>query len=138
MSTLTLTEAERIIAAAKTKAEQIGVQLSISVVDPRGDLIAMVRMDGAPWRSPTISRGKALASACWGMSSADMTDRAQSPVYRAFMELQDGHFIPGQGALPVYRNGTLAGAVGGSGAASQEDEDAARAGIEAIGLSASP
>lgn len=138
MSNLTLSEAERIIAAARVKAEQLGVLLSISVVDPRGDLIAMARMDGAPWRSPIISRGKALASACWGMSSADMADNAQAPVFRAFMALQDGHFIPGQGALPVYRNGTLAGAVGGSGGASQEDEDAARAGIEALGLSASP
>ena len=138
MSKLTLSEAGRVSAAARIKAEQLGVLLSISVVDPRGDLIAMARMDGAPWRSPTISRGKALASACWGMSSADMADNAQAPVFRAFMALQDGHFIPGQGALPVDRDGTLAGAVGGTGGAPQADADAARAVVAARGLSACP
>ena len=45
--------------------------------------------------------------------------------------------IPGQGALPVYRHGEL-GAVGGSGGTAQQDEDAARAGIDAIGLSTTP
>jgi glc operon protein GlcG len=55
---------------------------------------------------------------------------------RAVMAQLDGDFIPGQGALPVFRNGVLVGAAGGSGAASQEDEDAVRAGIEAAGLTA--
>ena len=44
--------------------------------------------------------------------------------------------IPGQGALPVFRGGELIGAVGGSGGTAQEDEDAALAGIQAAGLSA--
>ena len=46
--------------------------------------------------------------------------------------------IPGQGALPVYRDGELIGAVGGSGGSAQQDEDAARVGIEALGLSTTP
>lgn len=136
MSSLTMSEAQRIIAEGLAKAEQMGVLIAISVVDPRGDLIAMARMDGAPWRTPAISRGKALASACWGLASGEMTDRAQSPVMRAVMEQLDGNFIPGQGALPIFMDGVLVGAAGGSGAASQEDEDAVRAGIEAAGFSA--
>ncbi len=46
--------------------------------------------------------------------------------------------IPGQGGLPVYRDGEIVGAVGGSGGTGQEDEDVARAGIEAAGLSDTP
>jgi uncharacterized protein GlcG (DUF336 family) len=53
------------------------------------------------------------------------------------MAMEGGHMIPGQGALPVYRGNELVGAVGGSGGTAQEDEDAARAGIEAVGLAAS-
>ncbi|MDP6452910.1 MAG: heme-binding protein [SAR202 cluster bacterium] len=136
MSSLTLTEAHEIISTGLAKAEATGVLIAISVVDPRGDLIAMARMDGAPWRTPAISRGKAIASACFGRSSGEMTDGSQSPVMRAVMAQLDGDFIPGQGALPVFRDGVLVGAAGGSGAASQEDEDAVRAGIEAAGLSA--
>ncbi len=40
--------------------------------------------------------------------------------------------IPAQGALPVYRNDELIGAVGGIGGTSQQDEDCAQSGINAL------
>ncbi len=132
MANITLEEAERVLQAAKKKGMDMGVKLSISVVDARGDLACMVRMDGAPWRTPYVSRGKARAAACFGMASADLTDRAMTPVMRAVMEVEKGEFVPGQGALPIFKNGELIGAVGGSGGTAQEDEDASRAGVEAL------
>ena len=135
MAAVTLAEAERILAAAKAKVQELGVNMSVSVVDPRGDLIAMFRTDGASWRTPPISRGKALAAACFGRSGADLADNALSPVFRGLMAMEGGHMIPGQGGLPAYRNGELVGAVGGSGGTGQEDEDVALAGIQAAGLS---
>jgi uncharacterized protein GlcG (DUF336 family) len=132
MANITLEEAERVLQAAKKKAIEMGVKLSISVVDARGDLVCMVKMDGAPWRTPYISRGKARASACFGVPSADLTDRAMTPVFRAVMEVEKGEFVPGQGALPIMKNGELIGAIGGSGGTSQQDEDAARAGVQAL------
>ena len=54
------------------------------------------------------------------------------------MAMEGGHMIPGQGALPIYRGSELVGAVGGSGGSAQQDEDAAKAGIDAAGLSSSP
>lgn len=132
MAELTLADAERMIQAAKAKAVEIGVKLSISVVDERGDLKCMVRMDGAPWRTPYISRGKARAAACFGVPSDDLTDRAMIPVMRAVMEVERGEFVPGIGALPIMKDGELVGAIGGSGGTGQEDEDASRAGLEAL------
>ena len=136
MATLTLAEAEQVLQAAKSKVLEMGAKMSVSVVDPRGDLIAMFRTDGASWRTPAISRAKAVAAACFGRASGELTDNALSPVFRGLMAMEGGHMIPGQGALPVYRNGEVVGAVGGSGGTSQEDEDVALAGIESIGLSA--
>ena len=115
MPSLNLEEAERILAAAKAKVQEMGVKLSVSVVDPRGDLIAMFRTDGASWRTPLISRGKAVAASCFGMSSKDLEERFSMPFMQGFMAMQGGHMIPGQGALPVFRNGELIGAAGGSG-----------------------
>ena len=135
MPTLNLEEAERILAAAKAKVQEMGVRLSVSVVDPRGDLIAMFRTDGASWRTPLISRGKAVAASCFGMSSKDLEERFSMPFMQGFMAMQGGHMIPGQGALPVFRNGELIGAAGGSGGSGQQDEDAVRAGIEGAGFS---
>ena len=132
MAAMTLEEAERALQAAKAKALEMGVKLSISVVDERGDLKCMVRMDGAPWRTPYISRGKARASACFGVPSGDLTDRAMTPVMRAVMEVERGEFVPGQGALPIIRNGELIGAIGGSGGTAQEDEDASQAGVNVV------
>ncbi len=135
MPSLNLEEAERILAAAKAKVQEMGVRLSVSVVDPRGDLIAMFRTDGASWRTPLISRGKAVAASCFGMSSKDLEERFSMPFMQGFMAMQGGHMIPGQGALPVFRNGELIGAAGGSGGSGQQDEDAVRAGIEGAGFS---
>ena len=136
--TLTLAEAEAILAGAKAKVQEMGVNMSISVVDPRGDLITMMRTDGASWRTPAISRAKAVAASCFGRASGELTENALAPVFRGLMAMEGGHMIPGQGALPVYRDGELVGAVGGSGGTAQEDEDASRAGIEGAGFAATP
>ncbi len=138
MPSLTLAEAQQIIDGATKKLDEIGVPMCVAVVDPRGDLIAMIRQDGTPWRSTLICQGKAVASAAWLRSSGELTDNAQSPVSRGLMAMLDGRMIPGQGALPVFRNGEIVGAVGASGGASQQDEDVARAGIESAGFSPSP
>ncbi|GIT42400.1 MAG: hypothetical protein Ct9H300mP11_03360 [Chloroflexota bacterium] len=67
MATLNLAEAEAILAGSKAKMVELGFKMSISVVDPRGDLITMCKMDGAPWRTPAVSRAKAVASASFGV-----------------------------------------------------------------------
>ena len=132
MARLTMAEAEQMRDAAKAKILEFGAKMSVAVVDDRGDLITMVRVDGAPWRTPRICQAKAVASAAFGRSSKDMTDNAQSPVLRGLMAMEEGRMIPGQGALPVFKDGELVGAVGGSGGTAQEDEDAARAGIDSV------
>lgn len=98
MAWFTLAEAETALAAAKAKVLEMGAKMSVSVVDPRGDLIAMFRTDGASWRTPAISRGKALAAACFGRSSAEMADNAQSPVLRGLMAMEGGAHDPRPGS----------------------------------------
>ncbi len=135
MASLTLAEAEAVLAGAKSKVVELGLKMSISVVDPRGDLITMFKMDGAPWRTPAVSRAKAVASASFETASGSLTDNSQAPIFRAFMAMEGGHMIPGQGALAIFRNGEIIGAVGGSGGTAQEDEDCSRAGIATGGFS---
>ena len=138
MASFTLAEAEQILAAATAKVLAMGANMRLSVVDPRGDFITMCRTDGASWCTPPISRAQAVAAVCFGRASDALTDNALSPVFRGLMAMEGGHMIPGQWALPVYRNGELVGAVDGSGGTAQQDEDAARAGIDALGLSTTP
>ena len=136
VSALPLAEAKQVLEAATAKAIETGIVVSISVLDARGDLITMARLDGATWRSVKISHGKAYAAAAYGQPSAELEARADTPVTRSLVQMEGGHLIPAQGALPIYRAGELVGAVGASGAPSQDDEAACRAGIQAVpGLS---
>lgn len=133
MKPLALDEAARMIEAARAKAAELGVRVTIAVLDPRGDLVALQRMDGALWRSVPISQGKAAASAAWDMPSGDLAERWDQPVVRALAMMEQGRLIPWQGALPVRRpDGAMIGAIGVSGARPAEDEAVAAAGLAAL------
>jgi glc operon protein GlcG len=129
---LTLVEIERMLQAAKKKALDMGVIVGISIVDARGDLLAALRLDGALWRTMPVSRGKAYASVAFGVASAELMERANNPVIRALMLMEEGQIIPQQGAVPIKQGSELLGAIGVSGARSEEDEEVARAGVSAL------
>ena len=129
---ITLAEAEKALQAAKAKAQQMNVKVSIAVVDPRGDPIAALRMDGAGYLTFDNARGKAFASAAFGRASGELTARADNPVFRSVMIREQGRIIPGQGAVPIRRGDQLIGAIGASGGTSQEDEDISAAGAAAL------
>ncbi len=133
MQSLTLDEAVSMLSAGRLKAAELGIAVSIAVLDPRGDLVALHRMDGALWRSVPISQGKAAASAAWDMPSGDLRDRWDQPVVRALSMMENGRLIPWQGALPIRRaDGTMIGAIGVSGARPEQDEAVATAGLAVL------
>jgi uncharacterized protein GlcG (DUF336 family) len=131
---LTLDEANRMLVAGVAKAKEMGISpVTIAILDPRGDLIALNRMDNALWRSVPISQGKAAASAAFDAPSGDLTERWEQPVVRALSMMENGRLIPWQGALPIHRSdGTLVAAIGVSGARSNEDEEVAAAALAAM------
>ena len=121
------------ISAGVRKAEELGIKVCISILDPRGDVVAIARMDQALWRTVPISQGKAAASAAWDMPSGDLKDRWDQPVVRALSMMENGRLIPWQGALPIRRiDGSLIGAIGVSGAKPLEDEMVAEYALMAI------
>ena len=127
--TLTLEEANRIVAGAIDKARQLNIRISAAVVDAGGRLVAFQRMDNAIWASAYGSQGKAVASAAFGRASGELQPRADQPTPRGIAAAEGGHMIMGQGAVPIIRNGVVEGACGVGGGTSQQDEDCARAGV---------
>ncbi len=126
---LTLEEANRIVAGAIDKAKQLNIKISASVCDAGGRLVAFGRMDNAIWGSTYGSQGKAVASAAFGRPSGDMQARADQPTPRGIAAASGGEMIMGQGAVPIIRGGIVIGACGVGGGTSQEDEDCAAAGV---------
>jgi uncharacterized protein GlcG (DUF336 family) len=129
---LTLKDAQKVLAAAEARAKAIGINVSISVVDARGDLVATQRMDGARWFTPDVARGKATVSATFGAPSGDFAERASGPVFQSLNLMNQGGLVFGQGAVPVNRGAGVEGAVGVSGGSSEQDEDIAKAGLAAL------
>lgn len=122
-------EAMKAIAAAHAAGAKMNVKLTCAVVDSRGDLVALGRMDGARFFTADVARGKALTSAMFGQPSGAMAQFASSPAFPSFNAAAQGRMFPIQGALPIMKNNQVFGAIGCSGGTSQQDEDAAKAGL---------
>jgi uncharacterized protein GlcG (DUF336 family) len=100
---LRLAEIERMLQAAEKKTLDMGVIVGMSIVDGRGDLLAALRLDEALWRTMPVSRGKAYASAAFGLPSGELTERANNRVMCALQQQEGGLIIPQQAAMPIKR-----------------------------------
>ena len=74
-----LAEANRAIHAALAKAHNLAVNISVTVCDADGRLVAFQRMDGAFAEANRASIGKALASVSSGRPSGD--ESIEGPKY---------------------------------------------------------
>ena len=131
---ITQDEATKILTAALAKAKETNIKVSVAVVDVGGNLIAFSRMDGAAPSTATVSQGKARTSCTFGRTSGDVQQRVESAPTKTILATAGGIFVPWQGAVPIWRDSTgiLEGACGVSGAASDQDEECARAGVAAV------
>ena len=132
MSGLTLADATDLIARAEAEAAANGWALTIAVVDAGGHLLALHRMDGAPWISAEVATGKAWTAAAWQMPSAAQGDKARSlPQFAAAISVMTaGRHTPQIGGLPIHRDGAVVGGIGASGATGEQDEQAVRVALE--------
>jgi len=140
-SLITYRKANEAIAAAMDYARAKGVTLSFVVVDTAGHLVAAGRMDGAPFITIEVARGKAFACVATGGqpgSALAQRFRDNPMVWGNTAGLGYGApMLPATGSLPIYLGKNLVGAIAASGAPSEVDEAAVAAGISAINASSS-
>ena len=125
----TLDEANRVAEGAIAHAQTLDITICVAVCDAGGRLIAFQRMSGAMWAAVYGCQGKAIASAAFGRPSGDLTERADHPTFRGIVAAEGGHMILGRGAVPIVRDGVIAGACGVGGGTGEEDEECAHAGV---------
>jgi uncharacterized protein GlcG (DUF336 family) len=139
MAKLTLEQADKIIEVALATGKQMKMNpLTIAVVDDGGSLKAFKRQDGpgAALR-PAIAFGKAFGAVGMGRSSRALSQMAaERPHFiGALANVADGRLVPVPGGVLIKDStGDIIGAVGVSGDTSDNDEAAAKAGIESVGL----
>ena len=135
---LSLAKARAIIAGVLGKGHTEGFKpLSVAVLDAGGHLIAFEREDGSSNMRFQIAHGKAHGALALGIGSRALMARAEQQPYfvAAAGAAIGGALVPVPGGVLVNGNdGVTLGAVGVSGDTSDNDEIAALAGIDAVGL----
>ena len=138
MASLTLEQAQRIIAGALARSREKGFKpMGIAVVDESGNLKSFVREDGASMFRFEIAQAKAWGAVGMGVSSRVLGQRAQDNLnfFVSLAAISQGRFLPQTGAVLIRDGaGNLLGAVGASGGTGDEDELICVAGVEAAGL----
>jgi glc operon protein GlcG len=126
---LTLDDCRRISDAAEAEARKNKWNVCIAILDDGGHLLHLARMDGASPANARIAIEKGRTAAESRRSTAAWQERIKA---RPEL-LQMPGITPIQGGLPIVVEGTCIGAVGISGVQSHEDEQIAKAGIDALG-----
>lgn len=129
---------EAVLAHARSKSMN---PLAIVVLDARGAVKMAVAEDGTSLKRAEVAMGKAHGAVAMGLGSRTLYTRSQSqPSFIAAVTHAVGGLlvpVPG-GVLVCSKDGELLGAVGISGDSSDNDEEAALAGIAAVGLVGDP
>ena len=126
----------RLVQAAVAAASQNNLRQSFSIVDANGNELMMVHMDGANFFTADIARGKANATAAFGVFGTAWTQSlSQNPGFWGSLSSLGRPIVTAQGSLPIVIDGTRVGAMAASGGTAQQDEDMVRAAFGAVGLS---
>jgi len=133
-----LAQATTIVDKALAHGRGLGLPpLTVAVLDAHGCLVAFKREDGSSLLRPEIAQAKAYGTLAMGIGSRAIAARAAvAPSFvSAVNALAGGRLIPVPGGV-LIRSSTKAiiGAVGITGAISEQDEACAVAGIESLGL----
>lgn len=138
MATLTLAQANTIVAAAFAQSQSSGYKpMAVVVLDESGHVKSAQRQDGASMFRIDVASGKAWAAIGMGAASRVLGERAKDNpnFFVALAATAKGKFLPQTGAVLVKdAAGAVIGAVGASGGTGDEDEAICIAGVAAVGL----
>lgn len=135
MPGITAEAASAACAAAVAFAVDKGWRINVAVVDRGGNLMAFLRQPGAFIHSIQIAIDKAYTAASFGFPTKAWMGAIGHDDGMKFGFSNQPRLIVFGGGLPVPgEGGEWLGGIGVSGASEAEDEECARAGLAAIGL----
>jgi glc operon protein GlcG len=134
---LNLAGAETVLAAARRKAEALGLKANIAIVDDGGQLLSFARMDGARPASASTALTKAVSAATFRQETGALPAKGE-PDLLLSLSIQGAALASGgkittlKGGVPIVIDGQVVGAVGVGGGTGEQDVEVARAGIQAL------
>lgn len=126
-------DAWRAINAMRLRCRAENLAAVLAVADRNGELLCLLRLDGAPTSSVRIAANKAFSAARERKPSREIGTLARRPEGGFEMAyFGDGRFTGWGGGLPVILEGERVGAVAVSGLPEDLDEAIADVGLQAI------
>ena len=107
------------------KARSMNLKLSFAVIDEFGQLVQMDRMDGASLMGPDIAEAKALTALNFRRPTSEVA-KVDKDVLSQLGAAVHFDIVAIPGGMPILEDGELKGALGVSGATSQQDDEIAR------------
>ncbi|MEU2420414.1 heme-binding protein [Streptomyces sp. NPDC007851] len=133
VATLTIQDAELLIAEARRAAEAAGVTVSVTVLDAGGHLLAFRRDDRAVLISGETSTRKAYTALQLNTATAELVDAVQpGGLFHTLPTALDRPLLFIAGGVPVQRDGRLVGAIGVGGGAPDQDHGFATTAVKAL------
>jgi uncharacterized protein GlcG (DUF336 family) len=131
---LTLEEAQNVVAGAQEHANQLGIRVTVAIVDEGGHLQALARMDGAPPLSAQIAESKAVGAAVWHRDgdALHLLHDGRPAFFGQVDRLVRMPLIPGAGSVLIRRGSAILGAVGVSGGLPEQDRECGEAGLASL------
>jgi glc operon protein GlcG len=126
--------AQAVLHAAKDSAQQRNAPSAIAVVDPAGDLLAFLRMDGVRPASADLAIEKARTAARLRRPTAEIEDNINNG-RTAFVTAD---IMALRGGMPIHVNGEVVGAVGVAGLSKETDTEIATTAAAALSPSSTP
>jgi glc operon protein GlcG len=126
--------AQAVLHAAKDGAQQRNAPSAIAVVDPAGDLLAFLRMDGVRPASADLAIEKARTAARLRRPTAEIEDNINNG-RTAFVTAD---IMALRGGMPIHVNGEVVGAVGVAGLSKETDTEIATTAAAALSPSSTP
>jgi len=126
--------AKKVIKAAIQQAQEMDKLCSVAVVDDRGFLVALHRMDRAPIPTVDIARDKAWTAAAFRMPSSDIVQFGDpsNPGFGFNTQNWNDRLTTIPGGLPIKDGDEVIGGVGVSGGTPEDDVAVCRAALATV------
>ena len=128
---ISLEQAKKVIAGAEAEAKRNNWYMVIAVLDSGGHLVMLERMHGTQLGSIEAAKDKAYSAVLYRRPTKVFQDLVgQGGPNLRLLRLSGAS--PLEGGIPILVDGKIVGAVGVSGATSEQDAQVAKAGAEAL------
>jgi uncharacterized protein GlcG (DUF336 family) len=128
--TLSLGLAKTIAEATLAECKSKGFTTSAVVVDRAGQVLVMLRDEGATAQTAEMARRKAFTARMFRTSTLEFQKRTQDPTYAAQRDVAD--ILALGGGVPIQIGDEIIGGVGSSGSSQPQDDACAKAGVAKV------